>query len=133
MSPVLRRKIAPATTVSKARIEKLIADLDSDQFVVRETATKSLVEAGEPAVPALEMALKGQPSLETRRRLERLRNLLQGEPSPDKVRRIRAVQALELAGTPEACSVLRAWAGGAAGHHLTEGARAALARQVKRR
>jgi hypothetical protein len=49
------------------RIPRLIADLASDDFARREAASKSLVEAGDAAVPALEAAAK-DPSPEVQAR-----------------------------------------------------------------
>jgi len=55
-----------------ARATKLIADLDSAEFPVREAATQALEKIGPWAVPFIEKALKTDPSLETRQRLERI-------------------------------------------------------------
>ncbi len=41
----------------KEEINKLIVDLGNDEWSIREKATKSLIEIGKPAVPALEKAL----------------------------------------------------------------------------
>jgi hypothetical protein len=121
-------QVAPVKSADRARVEKAIADLDSDEFPTREAASKALAEIGEPALPFLTNALQGTLSLETRRRLEQFVTMLTREPGLDELRPLRAVQALELAGTPEARAALRAWANGAAGARLTEAARAALAR-----
>ncbi|MGE3807854.1 MAG: hypothetical protein AB7K24_24585 [Gemmataceae bacterium] len=58
----------------KARVTKLIADLDSEEFTVREAATHTLEEIGPWVVPFIEQALRNGPSLETRKRLERILN-----------------------------------------------------------
>ena len=57
---------------------RLIADLDSDVFDVREKAAKEW-KLGAAAEPALRKALEGRPSAEVRRRVE---GLLQ-EEKPD--------------------------------------------------
>jgi len=53
----------------KAEIEKLIADLDSPIFKVREGAVARLIAIGEDALPALRKALDEQPALDMRTRL----------------------------------------------------------------
>jgi hypothetical protein len=88
---------------------------------------------GRPAAPAMQKALKGHPSLETEKRLRELLAALDKRLTPEELRLLRAVQAVERAGTPEARDLLRGWAGGAAGALLTEEARAALARMGGRR
>jgi hypothetical protein len=129
----LSAKIAPVELPDKAALAKHIADLGSATFAVREAASKALAELGELAVPVLDAALKGKPSLEMRQRLEKLRESVSRGPNLPELRRLRTVQALELAGTVEARAALRTWAGGAAGARLTEDARAALARLQGRR
>jgi WD40 repeat protein len=54
------------------------------------------------------------------------------QPAPDGLRAMRAVEAVEWMGTPEALKLLEAWAGGAAEARLTAEAKAALAR-IRRR
>ncbi len=77
--------------------------------------------------PALEQALQAARSLEQRRRLE---GLLQRVASltPDALRELRAVEALENHGSPEARRLLQALADGAPGVRLTREAQAALRR-----
>jgi hypothetical protein len=83
---------------------------------------------GEQARPALEKALVGEASLEVRQRVERLLQKLAGKPSGDRLRELRAVEALELAGGPEARQGLETLAGGPPDARLTREARAALQR-----
>jgi hypothetical protein len=56
----------------EAPFTRLIADLDSEQFEVRERASRELERAGAAAEFALRLAMDGQPSAEVRRRLEEL-------------------------------------------------------------
>jgi len=51
-------------------IQKLIEDLDSNEFQVRERASNKLLALEEKALPALREAARGNPSLEKLRRLE---------------------------------------------------------------
>ncbi|MGH7225101.1 MAG: WD40 repeat domain-containing protein, partial [Gemmataceae bacterium] len=53
-------------------LARWIAELDSDEFVVRERATSRLAKVGELARGALERARADRPSLEMRRRVEQL-------------------------------------------------------------
>ena len=127
----LRQKMSPAKEPDKARLEQLIAELDSDRFEVRTTAERVLAEFGELAAPALEAASKAASSPEQRKRLDRLLAELKKGLSPPQLQQLRAVQALELANSAEARQVLRDWAGGAPGARLTMEAREALDRQDK--
>jgi RNA polymerase sigma factor (sigma-70 family) len=131
MASFLLNRIIPAKPVDEAYLAKLITDLDSDRFPVREAAAKALAGVGGTAAPTMDKALKGRPAPEARRRLELLLEALKQEPGLEEIRRTRAVQGLELAGTPKACETLRAWAEGASGSRLTEDAKGALARLKK--
>ncbi|HMF13831.1 MAG TPA: sigma factor-like helix-turn-helix DNA-binding protein, partial [Gemmataceae bacterium] len=130
-SAFLRGKIAPAKPIAKERLAKLIADLDSDRFAVRESATKALAKLGEMAVPALREALRDKPSPEVRKRLEELvkrKHIGTKTLSAEELRTWRAIDVLERQATPEARELLKALADGAPGARLTEAAKAALKR-----
>ena len=78
------------------------------------------------AVPGLRDALKGKPTLETRKRLEELLvDVRASAASPENLRPLRAVEVLEHLGTSEACAVLKTLADGAPAARLTHEARAA--------
>src|SRR5262249_28058000 len=114
-------------------LARLIQDLDSDRFAVRQKATGELERLGERAAPALLETLKGLPALEVRRRIERiLIKIEEGDLPADELRALRAVEVLEHAATREAEPVLRELAGGAEGALLTQEAKAALARRARR-
>src|SRR5207253_9758434 len=70
--PYLAVRARPAAGGIEERLARLIPDLDSDHFATRETATAELGKGGRYAVPLLEAALKGKPSLEMHRRIQRL-------------------------------------------------------------
>jgi len=110
------------------RITRLIADLDSQQFPVRNSSMRALGELEENARPALQEALKKKPALETQRRILKLLEQLDGEPNGPDLRIARAIQVLELQGSEAARKALQTWSEGTPGLRLTEGARAALAR-----
>jgi len=89
----------------------------------RQGAGKSRERARRP----LEKTLAGTPTLETRRRVETLlQKLTPPLSTPEQLRSVRAVEALERIGTPEARCLLKCLAGGAAGDRLTQDAHAAL-------
>jgi WD40 repeat protein len=94
------------------RVAQLIADLDSDEFKVREKATTELAKLDESAVPALHRALASQPSAEVRQRLERLLARYR-VPSSEALRALRTVWVLERIGTVEARQLLQKLASGA--------------------
>ena len=127
----LRKHLWPVPAVDEKRVARLIADLDSDDFATRQKASVELEKLGELALPAYRRALDGKPSLEPRRRLEDLQtkaNVAWWDVSSERLRSLRAIEALELAGTEEARDVLKTLAAGAEGARLTEEAKAALNR-----
>jgi hypothetical protein len=129
----LGRRLRPVEAVGAKKLERLLADLESDRFRTREQAAQELEKLGDLAVPALQKALEGEPSLETRRRVEKLLDKLTGlSLTRDQVRLVRAVEVLEGLSTAEARQVLTALGRGAAGALLTREAQAALGRLEKR-
>jgi WD40 repeat protein len=126
--PLLRERLArPAPPVE--RIAKLIAQLDDDEYDVRERASAELEKHGAAADAALRKALDGKPSPEMKRRIEAL---LAKRPSagvsPERLTALRALEVLELAGTPEARRLIKSLAEGPAGAPLTIEARETLDR-----
>jgi RNA polymerase sigma factor (sigma-70 family) len=117
----LARRLQPVAAAATP-VNKLLADLDSDRFTVREEAMKALERLGPAIEMELRKALEGQPSAEARSRIERL---LDGWQFP---RQRRTIAVLEAIGTPEAREVLRRLANGAPGATLTREAKAALDR-----
>jgi hypothetical protein len=110
-------------------VAKLLADLDDDRFEVREQAARELEGLGPLAEPALRQALAGRPSAEAKRRLTALlEKRAAATPTPEEVRAIRVVEALEQAGTAAARRLLTDLAGGVAEARLTREAKAALQR-----
>ena len=130
---LVKDKIKPAAGVDGQRIEKLIADLESDRFQVRQSATKELEKFGELAEPALQKAMPTLKHLECKRRVEKLLSQIANDqtPSADVVRNLRAVQVLGRIGTPEARTELERLAKGAPGDKLTRSAEGALRRLGK--
>jgi hypothetical protein len=124
--PELGRRLRPAPAAEGRPVADLIADLDSDDFAVREKATAELSRRPDAAA-ALREALAGGPSEELRRRGREILAKWAEWPADD-LRRLRAVEALELIGTPQARQVLEGLAGGAGEVWLTQEAKASLGR-----
>jgi WD40 repeat protein len=127
----LKERLPGTSSVDTERVAKLIKQLDNDVFDRREEASKELDKLGGSAVPALREMLKRDPSAEVRRRIDKLlakhdaRTLLM--PEGDTLRVARAIQVLELIGTPAAREVLRGLRDGPPSR-AAEDARAALER-----
>jgi hypothetical protein len=125
----LKGKLRPVPEPDRQRLQKLIADLDGHKFSVRERAAAELAKQVETAEPLLRQALAGRPSLELRRRVERLLEPLEGPALPPERRRTwRALLAVERMGTAEARALLGELARGSDGAFQTVEARRSLAR-----
>ncbi len=70
--PFLRQRLHPVPPADEKRVARLIGDLDSNDFATRRKAVAELEKLDDRALPAYRKALAGQPSIETRRRLEEL-------------------------------------------------------------
>jgi RNA polymerase sigma factor (sigma-70 family) len=129
--PFLGEKLKPVATPDLKRVAKLIADLDSDDFAVRQNATLALEKLAEFVAPELRAALKKAP-LEAARRINSILDSIAGQPMPpEKLRDLRAVEALEYIATANAKAILQALSRGAPGARLTRDAHAALLRLGK--
>jgi WD40 repeat protein len=126
--PFLGKRLRPVVPLPPEEIQRLIGALDGPTFATRKRATQQLEDLGELAGPALRAALKGRPSAELRRQAERLLKNLEGPLPPSELRAVRAVQALEQSGAPEARQLLERLARGAPEDRLTREAKAAVAR-----
>jgi RNA polymerase sigma factor (sigma-70 family) len=130
---LLRRRMGPVKEpADAARVRRLVAQLDSEEFRQREAASRELAAMGELIEATLRSALTKADSAEARRRLKDLLGRLQGGQTADNLRQLRTVHALELCGTAEARQLLRTLAGGASGARLTRDARTALERLEKK-
>jgi hypothetical protein len=127
--PFLRERLHPIQAGDPQRIARLIADLDSDDFTVRDAATQELRKFGEAAQSALRAAIKDKPSLELRQRARGLLNEVDGAAlSAEGLRVLRAVAVLEYSAGGEARPLLEILADGAPEARLTRAAKAALTR-----
>ncbi len=125
----LSKHMRPATALDRKRVQQLLAELDHNDFTIREKARQALEQLGSEVQPLLRQALAGELSLDARRTIEAL--VLPPELqrcSPAMLRQRRAIQTLELIGTPRARRLLETLATGVPQAPLTQRARAALAR-----
>jgi WD40 repeat protein len=116
----------------RQRFPLILADLVNDSFQRREAASKELEKLRAEAEPVIRKALGKKPSLEVRRRLEKLLAKPPLVPPGELLRGIRAVGVLEHIGTPEARQVLETAAKGPADDRLAKEAKSALERLAKR-
>jgi hypothetical protein len=130
--PFLTEALPLVPRADGERIARLIADLNDDDFNTREKASLELERLGEGAVAALRRAVAEDSSAEVRRRCEvLLRQWDEPALAGELLRTVRAVEALEQAGTPEARALLKKLADGADGARLTREAKAARERLMK--
>jgi RNA polymerase sigma factor (sigma-70 family) len=130
---LFKRVLMPARPAKVERLRQLLADLDSAVFATRDAAQKELAAIGELAAPALNKALRGEPTPEARRRIQALLDKLQGPVTqPEELRALRAVAVLEEIATRDAQQLLQKLAEGAPDARLTREAKAALQRLAQR-
>jgi hypothetical protein len=133
--PFLKEHLRPVSPVEARTVSRWVADLDHEQFAKRQHATEQLEKIGELAEPSLRQVLQTKPPLETRQRIERLLEKAAAEwanPSAERLRVLRALEALEQMETPAARQWLEDLARGAPGAEITKQAKAALGRMSKR-
>lgn len=126
--------VKPVTPVDRDRAARLIADLDSPEFAVRERASRDLGAMGHPVSGMLRDVLKTTTSPEVRKRAsDVLTKIEQSAATPDELRHRRAIELLEWIGSPEARTVLRDLAKGAPDAPLTRDAASSLERLDRRK
>jgi RNA polymerase sigma factor (sigma-70 family) len=124
----LKERLHAAPKLDANRLERLLGDLDSAEFAVRENATRAIEKLGEAACEAIERALaRTEVSAEARRRLEGLQGRL-AVPTGEPLRELRALEVLERLSTPEARQLIEKLANGAPDARLTREAKTALQR-----
>jgi WD40 repeat protein len=126
---LLREKVRPVT---EAELTGLIHDLDAKRFAARDRAVKRLTSLGRFVEPRLREELTMKPPLEVRRRIEDILNVITREQRPiEELRLLRALEVLEMLGTPAAKAILKELASGASGCELTSEAKGVLDRLGK--
>jgi hypothetical protein len=110
------------------RLATHIAQLNDQEFKVRDQAERTLIKLGAEAVPAVRQALAGEPSAEARRRLAKILAKLSENLGPDAAmrRRLWGIELLEKWGGPAAERLLERLAQGAADAWVTREARTSV-------
>jgi hypothetical protein len=127
--PHLRERLLPALQLNTQPILLLIADLENEQFDVRQKASIELEKFGDRAESTLREKLTTKPALEVRRRIEQVLSKIEQQPlRPESLQAVRAVEVLEHIGSPKARAVLEMLARGAKVSHLATEAQASLDR-----
>ena len=124
---LLQAHIHAVPELDTAAAEKMIADLDGEDFAVRERAMNGLRNLERTAIPLLKKTQETTRSPEARRRLTQL--LIDAEQprhSPEQLRHLRAVHCLGVLNTPSARRLLQTLAKGADDARLTQSAREEL-------
>jgi hypothetical protein len=116
------RPITPLDERQQKQIEGLLADLDNESFTARQQAQSELEKMGPAIELALRKALEGKPSSEVRRCIEWVLEKVAGW-SGERLRTLRALEAIEHINTREARRVLESLASGTPRAWLTEEAR----------
>jgi hypothetical protein len=113
--PFLKENLRPVEAIDLQLLARLIGDLESDQFTIRQKAGQELERLDELAGSALRKSLSESRSPETRRRIEQLLTKQRlATISGERLRAVRAVEVLEAIGTVEAKDILQALAKGGA-------------------
>jgi WD40 repeat protein len=132
-APFLKERLSGVEGASDKRTSQLILDLNDDQLDARESAQKELEKLGEAALPAVRQALGANPPAESRRRLQELLDRHKAATTVmEEVRSLRALEALERSGVPEALEALRALAKDAPNAEVKREAAASLGRLTRR-
>jgi WD40 repeat protein len=131
--PFLRESLKPAEgSLDAATLTYLVGQLDAGRYATREAAGKRLERVGKPAVEPLLAALKGNPSLELKERIEKLLTRIERTHGMAPWwQSLRGIEVLERIGTPEAKELLAALAKGAEAAPSTRMAAEALERLRK--
>jgi WD40 repeat protein len=130
--PFLRQRLRPVR-IDPERVQRLLAELDGDDFDARDRAWRQLAECAEVIAPTLRQTLRSEPSPEVRRRVEQLLARVELQVwTAEQVRQLRCLAVLERAGTSKARQLLQELAGGAERARLTQDACATLRRMDER-
>lgn len=131
--PFVKGRAQQLLPVDRQRIHTLLTELNHDQVARRDKAAQELEKVGALCEPMLRTALQKPPSMDARRRLEKLVEKTQSPvPSSDTLLALRILEALELANTTEARTMLGALAREAPPTLIASDAQAALERMARR-
>jgi RNA polymerase sigma factor (sigma-70 family) len=123
--PFLAERLRPVAALDadqRKQIARLLAKLDDEMFAVRQRAEAELEQMGASIEPALRQALERKPLLEVRRRIEKVLEKVAGSTG-ERLRLLRALEAIEQMDTPEARRLLDKLASGDPRAWMTQEAR----------
>jgi RNA polymerase sigma factor (sigma-70 family) len=129
--PFLKARLLEDKSPQAARLRNWVADLDSEEFEKRQTASRELSKCLTSAEPLLKERLANSPSLEVQRRIEKL--LLRADHKPlaaETLRSLRALEILEHLGFEGAGDVVRQLAEGPYDPQVATAARSARKRMT---
>ncbi len=125
-------RLHPVPPVDSKRVKQWIQELDSEDFPVRDAATRDLEKLGDQIEATLREAVTARGlGLEPMQRLRALIAKCEA-PTPDRLARLHALEALEQIATPAAVRLLEKLAAGDPGAQLTSDAAAVLDRRRQR-
>jgi WD40 repeat protein len=125
-------RLHPVLPVDAKQVKLWIQQLDSEDFPVRDAAGRNLEKQGDQIESALREAAAARGlGLEPMRRLQDLIAKFEA-PTPDRLARLHALEALEHIATPAAARLLEKLAVGDPGAQLTRDATAVLDRRRQR-
>jgi hypothetical protein len=107
---LIRKNLKPNALSEAPQVDKLIGELDSPTFAVREAAMADLIKVVECIEPELNKARATAP-LEVRTRIDSILEKA-GQPTPERLRESRCVGILEVVATPAAAQLLSEFAAG---------------------
>jgi RNA polymerase sigma factor (sigma-70 family) len=119
----LRERLLPRAAADNLAVDRLIADLDDDEFETREQATQSLTEKSISIAPRLREALQTSTSAEVRARLQKVLHHMNIE----ELRAVRAITVLVRIDSAASETLLARIARGPEDRPQTVAARGALA------
>jgi WD40 repeat protein len=109
--PLLQKRLRPISAMDADRLARVLNDLDSQRYPVRDKANNELAKLGELAEPFLRQTLQAPPSLEVKRRVQILLTKLETSTlAPEQLRALRGFEILERLGGTEAREVFEAHA-----------------------
>jgi WD40 repeat protein len=129
--PFFAKRLQPAPAIDSKVVDALFKKLDSDNFKERDEASRDLEMLGELVREPMRKVLAGDPAIEARQRLQVLLAKLD-QLSPSQLRQVRAIEILEIIGTPGALAIIERLAKGNPDGLATTESKAVIARKLKK-
>jgi WD40 repeat protein len=125
---LFRERLKPTPPAPAGEVNRLVDELDNQDFQIREKATTALAKLADAAYTELRAALRKELSPEQRSRIDGIlaRSNRLSESDPDRLRALRCIEVLERIASADARTVLTELARGTPGARLTKEAANAL-------